>query len=121
MRQRIIAVVTLLVCVGLPPLHSETIGLDSYPLSSVLEISSPTTDRQVNLLSQAHESRVTSDGDHAPTTPSIPHCDFEVSPIDQPPLCLFAPPESVRAHNNPLAPSPLFFTIDPTSPPPRLA
>jgi hypothetical protein len=121
MRQRIIAFVTLVICVGLPPLHSEAIGLDSHPLSSVLDISSPTTDWQVNLLSPAHELRVTSDGDPAPTTASIPHCDFEVSPIDQPPLCLFVPPESVRAHNDPLAPSPLFFTIDPTSPPPRLA
>lgn len=121
MRQRIIAFVTLLVCVGLPPLHSEAIGLDSHPLSSVLEISSPTTDWQVNLLSRAHEARVTSDGDPASTTASIPHCDFEVSPVDHPPLCLFAPPGSVRARTDPLDPSPFFFTIDPTSPPPRQA
>ena len=119
--QRIVARVLLMVYVGLPPLHSGMIGPLNYPLSGIIEIPSPTNDRQVNLLSRAPESQGTPDGRPAPTTPSIPHCDFEVSPIDHPPLCLFAPPESVRAHNDQLDPSPLSFTIDIASPPPRQA
>jgi hypothetical protein len=119
--QRIVARILLIICVSLPPLHSGVVDPYDYPLSGIVEIPSPTSDRQVNLPSQAREARVTSDGDPAPATASIPHCDFEVSPIDRPPFCLFAPPESVRTRNDPLALSPLFFTIDPTSPPPRLA
>jgi len=121
MRQRIIALVTVLVCASLPPLHSGAIGLDGYPLASIIEIPSSTNERQVTLLSRAPESRETPDGHPAPTTPSSPHCDFEVSPIDHPPLCLFAPPESVRAHNDQFDPSPLSFTIELASPPPRQA
>jgi len=119
--QRIVARVLLLVCVGLPPLHSWAVDPDNDYFSSIPGIPSPAHDRQVNLLSQASETREMPDGQPAPTTPSIPHCDFEVSPIDHPPLCLFGPPESVRARNDQLAPSPLSFTIDPVSPPPRQA
>ena len=119
--QRIVARVLLLVCVGLPPLHSGAIGLDGYPLASIIEIPSPTHDWHVNLLSRAPESQETADGQPTPATPSSPHCDFEVSPIDQPPLCLLAPPESVRAHNDQFDPSPLSFTIELASPPPRQA
>jgi hypothetical protein len=110
-----------MVCVGLPPLHSEAIGLDGYALSSATEIASPTDNRQINLLSRTPESRGTPDGRPTSTTPSIPHCDFEVSPVDHPPVCLFTPPKSVRIRNDQLDPSPLSFTIDIASPPPRQA
>ena len=119
--QRLIARILLLVYVGLPPLHSGAIGSDDYLLSGILGIPSPTHDQQVNLLSRTPESREASDGQPDPTTPLIPHCDFEVSPVDQPPLCLFAPPKSIRSDNDRHDSSPLFFTIAPTSPPPRHA
>ncbi|MDD5559258.1 hypothetical protein [Candidatus Methylomirabilis sp.] len=119
--QSIVARTLLLVCIALPPLHSWAVDPDNYHVSNIPGTLSPVHDRQVNLFSQASESHEMPDDRPAPATPSSPHCDFEVSPIDYPPLCRFAPPESVRARNDQLAPSPLSFTIDPTSPPPRHA
>lgn len=121
MRQRLIAFVTLLVCVGLLPLHSGAIGVDGYSLWTLSQVSFLTTDRPDTLLAQAPVMEAPSDGRHAPTTTAIPHCDFEVSPIDYPPLCLFAPPESVRTCDRQPSPTPCFFTSDPASPPPRQA
>lgn len=118
--RRIVARILLLVCIALPPVHSWAIGPDDYPFSSILGIPSSTSDQQVTLLSQAPESRGMSDDQPAPAMPSSPHCDFEVSPIDQPPHSFFAPPGFVRAYTDQLVPSPLSFTIDITSPPPRL-
>lgn len=117
--RQIVTRVLLLVYVGLPLLHGEAIGSDSYPLLSTIGISSSTSNRQLDLYSRVSESQGTPDGRPASTTPLIPHCDFEVSPIDQPPPCLFAPPGSVRARNDQRPTSPLSFTIDIASPPPR--
>lgn len=118
---QIVACVLALVCVGLPPLHSEAIAVDGYPLLSVVEIGSHAGNQQVDSLPQLHKSPAVSDGQTVPATPSIPHCDFEVSPIDHPPLCLLAPPGTVRIHGDQRESSPVSFTIDIVSPPPRQA
>lgn len=119
--RQLVTLVLLLVCIGLLPLHSGAIGLDGYSLWTLSRFSFPTIDQPVDLLARAPVVESPSDSRHAPTTPAIPHCDFEVSSIDHPPLCVFAPPESVRSDNNQHDPSPLFFTIAPTPPPPRHA
>lgn len=118
--QQIVALILLLVCIALPPLHSWAVESDDSHVSSRLMTPPPTHSLDITLVSRTLESQGTADSQPASTTPSSPHCDFEVSPIDQPPHSLFAPPEFVRAYTDQLASSPLSFTIDITSPPPRL-
>lgn len=119
--KQIVAQILLLVCVGLPPLHSVAIGPDEDLFAPIPGTRTPGDYREVSLRARALESQGAPADQTSPATPSSPHCDFESSPVDRPPLCLFAPPESIRVHNDQFEPSPFSFTTEITAPPPRHA
>lgn len=119
--QRIFVFALLLVYIGLPALHMAVIGPHGHAYSSVFGHPPAAHHLQVSPPYGAPESKGTQDDHPAPKTQPISHCDLGVNPADNPPSFVFDLPRYVGARDERSNASPLSFTVDPPSLPPRQA